>query len=364
MKKTLLFLIISFSTLALSGFAQEQNEIELASFSKIKEEGKTKGYQINFDNLKTTKGTIKTFYRNWQFNYTIFKKNFTNQTSFTFLLDKPYQKYFDSFVLEKVQIQTPKINKTIFLEKQFYFNHLLRKQISQDISFSNLTYNKTTGNLTFSLKYETQKNYAITSFIGKTLNDSTLLFNKQFPINQGDNTIKISTQKNLSSFFVQANPNNLITEYSIQNNIVYYPYKNQEFCGDNIDNNNNNLIDENCFNNCPKIIPKKGKITFLECGKKNWSLYYSNNFSNITYSNKTKTIIQSKTTTQKNLSINSQVPFKITTQKSTQKQCSGFPTNLTKTIPEDSTYKIILDPESTNPSTSETMPSLEYTPLK
>lgn len=325
MKRYLLLLTALFLMLQMS-FAEDTSneEVELVSYSFIENKDLIDGLSLVVDSKNYSNLNITGVFRNWEYEYSRVEKVISSNTSVVFVnlsFEKPFQQFHDSFVLESVIIN----NKDFDINKRLLFNHLNRKTLGADISFSNLSYSPITGKLNLTINYDVYEGFDTISINARNLESNDLLFEEYLPINKGENTIIKDIDYNLTSFYVKADSYDDVLEYSELNNVAQYPFEKEEICGDGIDNDDDNLVDESCPNTCPDILPQKDMWSVVKCSDSNWSVEYFNNSPTIITQNSSNIIIAKSLEKNTSLFVNSTTPTTITTDFKEKQMCSGFP---------------------------------------
>ncbi len=160
-----------------------------------------------------------------------------------FILDSSYE-------LLDLNTSYLKLNSTsedIFYEEEIpisenYINYLY----FSDLAIKNISYDNSTGNVTIEIiNFEKDAIWYDFSIFDENFNLIHEHFENYLLQNQSKN-ITLNLANNLSSFYVILDYNNNILEIHKFNNILKWPVNLTENCSDDLDNNRNGNLNENC----------------------------------------------------------------------------------------------------------------------
>lgn len=292
-----------------------------------KKENLLRGFSVFIPTPQNSSGEVTAIFRNKDFEYVSVNKPFLANSfgsNLTFLFKKPYQEFSNSFVLEKLIVNfTNATTSHIEINTIIQFSQVDRVFLGEDIFVKNLTYDGESGEVEVDTHYISTRNSQFVEFFIRDVVTGKILLQKQRPINKGTNKIIFSLPPNLEHFYVEVDSSKKIFEFSEVNNVAIYPFEKKEFCGDGIDNNNNSVIDENCFSTCPEITFIENNWNLIECSKNNWNSNIFNSTLNISFSQVSNITLRQKFLQKTRLKLVSSIPLVVNNAGGVESICSN-----------------------------------------
>lgn len=311
-----------------------------------KKENLITGFSVFIPTPQNSSGELRAQFRNEDFDYISVNKSFSSNdkgSNLTFSLKKPYQEFSNSFVLEKFILKfTNGTSSHIMVNKIIQYSQLNRVFLGEDILIKNLSYDVESGDAEIIIQFISERRSQFVEFFIRDFLSGKILIQKQKPINIGVNKINFSLPSNLENFYIEVDSSKKIFEFSEVNNIALYPFEKKEFCGDRIDNNNNSVIDENCFSSCPSIDFVEKKWNVLECSKNNWESKTLDSVSNVFFSWVSNVTLKKVFTQKTRLEIISSVPLVINNAGGVESICSNKIFTKEFIVEEDDSVEIFL----------------------
>ena len=304
----------------------DSNESIIVSFDK--EKNLLVGSTLFVPTPQNSSGKITAYFRDEKFNFiSITKSFFSNEgwSNVSFSFEEPFQNFLNSFVLHSVHLNFSNNNTREFkLNKIVNFKDLNVASLGEDVFVKNITYIESTGEVILDVILISNKGSQFVEFFIRDLETGAILIKKERPVSKGNNTISFFIPSNLNKFFVEVDSSRKIFEYSEANNVVFYPFSKKEFCGDQIDNNDNFLIDENCYSKCPDSLSLNSSWHIVTCKNKyDWNSKMLDSLSNYSFPKYSNISIKRKFDSKTKLRVISSMPLQITGDEKIVNVCSN-----------------------------------------